>query len=162
MKKKLLFLSCLVLIAISFTSCKSDLVHDELLSYINEELPSISELEDNVYIAYDRVSGENYTDDETMYYVISNDVIPASDKLVQAAKNFSFTQESVKNVHEIYINAVSLQHEAFTIVLTALEMQDLDQVAAANEKFGLAEQEMKKYISELEKLAGEHNVGLTD
>ena len=61
---------------IGLSSCSNE-ISDDLLDYINKYIPKIADKEAKALDLYESVRGENYTDDETMYYTIKNEVIPA-------------------------------------------------------------------------------------
>ena len=47
--------------------CGNNPVQDDVVTYMNESLPSVAEQELEAIGLYESVSGANYTDDETMY-----------------------------------------------------------------------------------------------
>jgi len=107
---------------------KSDTVKDDLLSYMNESMPSLAEQEAVVIALYDSVSGPNYTDDETMYNKILEEVIPKYGDFITNLEEVKVETEELRNIHENYIEAVNIQNSGFVTILSALEEQDLDKM----------------------------------
>jgi hypothetical protein len=68
----------------------------------------------------------------------------------------------VQEVHELYIEAVNMQNNAFLKILAALEQQDYDMIADANEMLAEGRAGIRKYTNELERLAEEHDVELEE
>jgi len=142
---------------IGLSSCSND-----LLNYVNKYLPKVADKETEALDFYDSVRGDNYTDDESMYYTIQNNVLPIYsafiDELEPIANNLKTPE--VKEVHEKYIEAANTQFSAFILILSALENQDYNQMAKANEKLDLGRKLLREWKSELEKLCEENNVEL--
>ena len=137
---------------------KSDTVKDDLLSYMNESMPSLAEQEAVVIALYDSVSGPNYTDDETMYNKILEEVIPKYGDFITNLEEVKVETEELRNIHENYIEAVNIQNSGFVTILSALEEQDLDKMNKANEKLSEARKMMRDYQTQLQALAEENDV----
>ena len=58
----------------TFSSCKNE-VQEDLLNYVNVEIPQISQLEIDAMADYASVSGDNYQSDQIMYDKLVNDII---------------------------------------------------------------------------------------
>ncbi len=146
------------LLACTGSSSSGGRVQEDLIHYLNVELPIIVPIESEVIEIYESVSGENYMDDETMYYVVEDEVIPASLQLIDMAEDIRPNTKEVRRVHEIYISAINEQHAGFTMILQALTTQDGNEVAKANEKLTLARKQMRDYLEEINELADRNNV----
>lgn len=116
--------------------------------------------ETNMNTAYFSVSGENYTDDYTMYDVIQTQVVPESLKLVSQleAITIKLNTEEVQSLNEIYVKAMNDQHQAFVLTLSALETQDYTIVASANEYLTNARKLTREWQVELQTLCDENGV----
>ena len=60
-----------------------DPVQEDLLNYINTELPTVADLETEAMQKYESVTGDNYTDDFVLYETLSNEIIPTYRKFVE-------------------------------------------------------------------------------
>ena len=156
---KIFFLGFLFL---GLSSCSNE-VSDDLLDYINKQLPKVADNESEAVELYESVSGDNYTDDERMYSVIKNDVVPIYKKFIDGLKSISseIKTEEVQKVHQQYIEAASLQYDGFLLILSAIETQDPNQITKANEKLNKGSDLIDEYNSDLEKLCKKNNVDLT-
>lgn len=156
---KLIALILALVFGIIFLSgCGSDPIQEDLINYSNVGLVSVAEIESKVVDGYDSVSGDNYTDDITVYNKLIDEVIPNSLKLIDKAEAIEIKTEDVRAVHELYVAAVNTQNSAFTTIVAAIEAQDYDKISAANDKLSEARKGMRDYQAKLKELADEHGV----
>ena len=90
-----------------------------------------------------------------------NEVIPKSKKLIEEAESIEIETSEVKKVHEIYLDAINKNNQAFTLMLSALENQDYTVMTQANEKLDEARKLLRDYESALGTLAKEHDVDIS-
>lgn len=147
----------IVLIIALFAS--GDKVQDDLLDYINNDLDEVADLETEVYDIYEEARNSS---DYILYQSLQNNIIPKSRKLIEKAEAVEIETDEVREVHELYLDAINKQDQAFTLMLSALENQDYAIVTQANEKLDEARKLMRDYQSALKKLAKEHDVELYD
>lgn len=140
------------------TACGSNPVQDDVITYMNESLPSVAEQELEAIGLYESVSGPNYTDDETMYYTILDEVIPKYRDFIADLEKIEIKTEELAKVHEIYIEAVNIQNSGFLTILTAIEEQDSEKINEANEKLTEARKMIREYQTKLDALAEENDV----
>ncbi|MGG4490401.1 hypothetical protein [Metabacillus idriensis] len=160
MKKLLCVCLFIFLFLLSGCSGSEDPVQEELLSYVNEILPEVTEKETAAISAYDSVSGENYTNDEVMYSVMVDEVSPTYNSFIADLEEVQVESEKLKALHENYIEAVNIQHSAFILIISGLEEQDRGKIIEANEKLATARKMIREFSDELETLAEEHDVTL--
>jgi hypothetical protein len=133
-------------------------VQDDILNYLNEEMKTAQSLEDKAVSAYEGVSGANYTDDQTMYDALVNEVIPNYTDLISELETVSIETDELKEVHEIYLSGAKLQFSAFEKIIEALEKQDASLVDDANKLLEEGRLQIEDYNQKLDELAKEHNV----
>ncbi|MED3574667.1 hypothetical protein [Cytobacillus praedii] len=156
MKKILISLfSVLILL----TAC-SNPIQDDLLSYINDDITPLADLELEAMNAFDNVTGANYTDDETTYNTLIDEVVPIYSEFIDELETIMPDTDEVSKLHEQYIDAANLQHSAFVNILDALEIGDTELITEANQKLAEARQEIRTYEQNIKKLAEENNVEL--
>ena len=155
--KRFLF-SCMFFLIIS---C-SNPTQDELLSYVNTEIPKIAKLEADTISSYENVTGENYKDDMTMYTTLRDEVIPNYRSFVKELESISNNLKTpeVQKLHETYIEAANTQYSAFFIMLTAVEKQDYSLVNQANEKLDKGRKLVRQWQIDLKVLTEKNNVKL--
>lgn len=152
--KKLLYLPMLVLLL----QCSGDKVQQDLLNYINVEMPSVAALESEAGTAYESVSGENYQNDSIMYYTISETVVPKYQEFYDKLKNIKPATEEVANLHKEYVQAAADQLEAFNLILEAIEKQDAEIITRANEDLAEGRALIKMWRADLDSACSKHNV----
>lgn len=133
-------------------------VQDDIVNYINEELKTAQTLEDKAVAAYEGVAGVNYTDDQTMYDAMVNEVIPNYEELLTELENVSIETDELKEIHDIYLSGAKLQFSAFEKIVEALEKQDSSLVDEANKLLEEGRLQIEDYNKKLDELAKENNV----
>ncbi|MCZ0702851.1 hypothetical protein J2T56_002738 [Natronobacillus azotifigens] len=155
MKKRFLFLSLTILFII--TAC-SNPVADELEVYINEELSSLADLEEEAIYEYNSVTGENFTDDADMFYHIQDVVLPLYEEFVSQLESITLESSEIRDVHEIYVKAANTQSNGLLKTLFALEYQDHDMMLEANDMLSEGRAGIREFHGELEALLNNHNL----
>lgn len=156
MKIKVLVLFGLMISLLA--GCGGNPVEEDLLKYMNESLPALSEQELEAVGLYDSVSGPNYTNDETMYYTILDEVIPKYRDFIDNLEKIEIETEELTKIHEIYIEAVNIQNSGFLTILTAIEEQDSEKINEANAKLTEARTMIRDYQNKLDALAKKNDV----
>jgi hypothetical protein len=133
-------------------------VQDDILNYLNEEMKTAQTLEDKAISSYEGVAGVNYTDDQTMYDALVNEVIPNYSDLISELETVSIESDELKEVHEIYLSGAKLQFSAFEKIMEALEKQDASLVEEANQLLEEGRLQIEDYNDKLDELSKEHNV----
>lgn len=161
MKKLLAVLMCAALL-LAVAGCGNSEKQDALVNYINVDLAEISELETAFLESYGSVTGDNYTDDETMYTELSENTVVLARQLSDAATNLAstITDPQLLEVHKLYMESSSNYLNAITLMLAALENQDMAQVTEANEKISAANTLGLDFQTKLNALAEEYGVVL--
>ncbi|MEH7490605.1 hypothetical protein [Neobacillus niacini] len=134
------------------------LVQDDILNYINKEMKTAQTLEEKAVSAYEGVAGVNYTDDQTMYDALVNEVIPTYTDLISELETVRIESDELKAVHEIYLAGAKLQFSAFEKIKEAIEKQDASLVEEANQLLEEGRLQIEDYNNKLDELAKEHNV----
>ncbi|MFS0862108.1 hypothetical protein [Fredinandcohnia sp. 179-A 10B2 NHS] len=157
MKKLLGILSVLFVLLVG---C-SDPVQEEFLTYINDDMSALAELEMQAVSAYDSVTGANYTDDYTVYMALTEEIVPQYLLFIDGLEAIKPESEEIRSLHEQYIEAANIQHGAFTKLIFAIENQDAGEINEVNEMLATARKMMRDYEYEINKLAEEYDVEIT-
>lgn len=158
MKKIMATISALLVCITVLSGCGSDPVQDDLINYINNQVPTIATLEKKVTTEYTAVKEDSTANNETFAAKLKDVIIPADDELIAKAKAVVPATEEVKKVHDKYIASVTAQNEAFTLLLEAAQKNDEALVKTANEKLENSDKISKEYLADLEALKKEHDV----
>lgn len=158
MKKIIATISILLVCFTMLIGCSKDPVQEDLINYINNQLPTIVELESKVTKEYEASTGNNFVDDDTIAKRLKDVIIPASDELLAKSKAIVPATEEVKKVHNKYIASITEQNEALNMLLLAASKHDEAMVKTVNEKLANSDKISNEYVSEVEALKKEHNV----
>lgn len=136
----------------------ADPVQDDLIDYINNQLPTLTEPENTVITEYAAVTGENYVDDATLAARLQEVVIPAAEDLLAKSTAIAPATAEVSAVHSKYIAATTEQLEAFKLLLEAVQTGNAATVDTVNEKLAHADTVSNEFLADLETLKTDHNV----
>lgn len=153
MKKIICILSFALLVA-----CGANPVQQDLVNYINVEMEKVRDLESAAVQAYASVSGENYENDSIMYAVISQTVVPNYQEFYNTLSSIKPATDEVASLHREYVRAASDQLEAFTLILEAIEKQDMQIINRANEDLSQARALLSLWREDLDSACVKHNV----
>lgn len=160
MKKVNLFF-LLMILAVTFVGCSfKDPIQDDILKYVNEDLPPIASLEAESVLAYQNATGDNYKDDNDLYQTLELNVIPKYRDFVNELETISPDTKELRNIHEVYIEAANNQLNAFLKVQSAIENQDSELIIEANQMLADSRAKLRQWQGDLKDLAKEHNVDL--
>ncbi len=129
--KKLLSLTLAALMSVLLLSCGVSLA-DELVSYINDDMPAILSLEEQMTASFDSITGDNFTNDADMYTEIAEVTLPAVTEMNTLATAIVPENKELSAVHSLLCEYTAKYMEAYTTLLTALESQDEALVDVAN------------------------------
>ncbi|QNU68723.1 hypothetical protein EHE19_002935 [Ruminiclostridium herbifermentans] len=158
MRNIIAIISALLICVTALVGCGSDPVQDDLINYINNQLPEIASLETKVTTEYDAIRSDSNADDAAFAAKLKDVIIPASAELVAKAKATVPATEEVKKVHDKYIAAATVQGEAFDILLDAAEKSDGELAKTGTDKLNEADKVSKEFLADLETLKKDHGV----
>jgi hypothetical protein len=142
-----------------FAGC-SNPIQEDLLNYINNELPKIVESENAVITAWDSVSGSNYSDDYTMYETLTELIIPTYREFLTGMETITLRLKTkeVRALNEKYIEAVSTQNNAFLLLQNILETQDGSKIIDFNERLDKGRKLVREWQIEIQELCKKSGV----
>ncbi|MFK4436445.1 hypothetical protein [Paenibacillus sp. RC21] len=157
MKKLSVFMLVLCCFSI-LAACSTDPIKKDLITYVNDGILPLAQDEKTVTAKYESVTGDKYTDDETLYNTLRNDIIPGYTKYLDKAEAIKTETPEVRAVHEIYIKAISTQKEALISMVDAFEKQDMALINDSNTKLSEGNNLSRDFAEKLNALAKEHDV----
>jgi len=137
-----------------------DPVQEELLTYVNKELPKVDKMETAVLTQYANITGENYENDEVFYTTLDGVIIPDYRAYTEKVEEIEPETPEVRAIHELLIDSVNNRYNAFVLIKAALENGDSTQIVASNEKLDKARKARRDFMFQLKDLAKKHNVEL--
>jgi len=156
MIKRVLLVACFLWV---FTGC-SNPIKEDLINYINNELPNVVEAENTAITAYDSVTGANYTDDYTLYYTLTEKIIPTYREFLTGmeAITLRLKTKEVRALNEKYIEAASTQNNAFALLKSILETQDGSKIADFNDRLDKGRKLVREWQIEIQDLCKKNGV----
>lgn len=161
--KSLIFLISLTFCIGSFFSC-SNPVKEELTKYVSTYLSEISDQETKTTDIYESVTGDNAENDLTSYYVLKDSLIPAYREYIKDLESITSNLKTieVRELHEKLIESANTQFSGFTMILSAIEQQDMSIVTQANEKLDKARKLARDWETDFIKLCNYNNVKIDE
>ncbi|MFG6497296.1 hypothetical protein P8610_18175 [Fictibacillus sp. UD] len=131
---------------------------EAILQFINVDVARVSSYEMEAFDSLARVSGENYTDDETMYLELVENTIPAYEKALAEAQNIEVQGKELEEMKKRLLEATGTFYEALLLQKQALEQQSKELMNQSNLKLDEYFQLVDTYHLELELLSKEYEV----
>lgn len=163
MRKRILSICLVFVVALGITGCVDSEKHDRLLQFINEDLAEEFKLESEANDLYAQNTGDNFKGDEELYNALTETIIPNYEKMIAGASDIDlgeFTEFS--ELKSLIIQYWSKKKEAFSVLATAAEQHDESITQEANTIFEEAHTIYDKYDKELNQLGKEYDVTFDD
>ncbi|SHG90824.1 hypothetical protein [Ornithinibacillus halophilus] len=155
MKKIPIFVFLLLVVLLG--AC-GDPVADELERYVNEDLEAIADMEEEAINSYNQISAGDFASDEEIYVFLQEEVLPMYLDFIDELEAITFENSEVRDLHEIYVDAVNTQHSAMLKTLAAIEEQNYEKISEANELLAEGRKGIRDFQMELEALMDEHDL----
>ena len=136
---------------------QAEMVEKDISTYVHETLPTLGKQEDEAIGLYHSVTGDDYTDDETLYNTVADEVLPKYGDFIEDLEEIEFETEELAYIHEIYIEGVNIQRSAMATILIALEEDDSEKADEANTKLAEGRALLRDFETKLVALAKENN-----
>ncbi|HWK23125.1 MAG TPA: hypothetical protein VNS08_08855 [Ureibacillus sp.] len=140
------------------SNSETDLAED-FASYI-DEIVLLAPEEDRIINLYDSVTGLNYTNDEELYYTLLDEVVPSYRQFIIELEAITPQNPRIRELHEVYIEAANIQYNSFTLILSAIEKQDMDTMTEANQGLDQARSLLRDWLYEVDAISNETGVSL--
>jgi hypothetical protein len=121
------------------------------ISAYKSALKSLASRESDIIDRYDAVSGENYTDDQTMYLAVQG-ILPDLQLFIGDLEAITPEGAELQAIHENYVEGWNLQAKGMTLVVSALENQDSSQVAEANDALAQGRKLIRETVAAIKAL----------
>lgn len=162
--KKFLALCLMGVMLFAITGCgeeEKDVVQDDLIQYVETDLPTIKGDEATAVNRYNEVSaGIADMDRKTILSAFNDEIIPSYTTFYNNLMNLSVATEEVKALKETYVEGAKLQLEGMTALSKAIQDNDSEAAQAANEQIAQGKTKIEQHRSDITKLASEHNISI--
>ena len=138
--------------------CASNKAGHELVSYVNQGILGIADLERVSLEHYASVTGKNYTTDQRVYDALKDQVIPVYKRFLDGLRDITPQDEAVKKLHGIYIKGAELLYNGFKLKMLGIEKNDKNLIILSNEKIEKGRVETEKWRKELDALCQQQGV----
>ncbi len=129
---KALSIACLVLL-VSVLGCRDQKGREQLSDYLNQDILTISQLEQAALNYYAGVTGTNYTNDQALSETLREKVIPTYSQFVNLLEEIQPPNDDLRHLHMIYLQSAHSFQTGFAVLLAAVEKKDPDLTQRANE-----------------------------
>lgn len=165
MKKKIKKLTAAIILAglmICITACgKSDAVKDDLYTYLND-MQSVQELQKEAINEYNGYVNNADANSQELLTALQSSIIPKYEDYLTQLNAVTAETEEVQNVKIVCVNGANKQMDALKKVAEAIEACDTDILSEADALITESETILTDYESQLNTLAGEHDISLVN
>lgn len=167
MKKKVYLLLLTLAMALSVAGCgKSDkgsndekALKDEIVKFVNEDLPGISADRDSAVSVYNQYFEEGADmDSETWLASLENQAIVDYEIYLHNLDEIVVTTPEVTNLKTLFKQSAQNQYDAMADVINAIKNGDTSLLDSAEEKIALSEDYMRQYEEALKALCSEYGI----
>ncbi|CAM3825782.1 hypothetical protein [Mesobacillus zeae] len=132
-----------------------------ILQFVNEKTKKVSDYEEAAFKSLSSVSGENFTNDQTLHTELVNNTLPAYKKALEEAKGITPGLSELEKPTKQMVKATEIFYEALQLEKKALEKQDSGLIEQSNVKMTEYQKLIEEYHSQMQKIAKEYNVEYT-
>lgn len=136
---------------------------DELVYFLNEQLPEITDKEIEAMNSYNSYFENNKElDTEAFKKELSENIIPAYNEFMNELVSIEIQNDEVKELYDTYYTSMELQYEAINKVYEALTEGKDDYRDEAEELLQHSSEKYEEYNEMIKKLAAEYNISITN
>lgn len=108
---------------------------EAILKYINEDVAELSIYEEEAKVALDAVTGDNYTDNESVYETLSDAVVPLYKAFVKESQEMEAPIEALIETHNLLMEITEIGLESFEVRTEAYKKEDESLLEEADDLF---------------------------
>lgn len=165
MKKKVYILALTVALACSVVACgkkgnsKSD-IRNDVLEFVNEELPAISADRDvavNVYNAYFTLEK---ADKEQFLADLEQTAIPSMESYIDKLNKIEVDSDEAETLKNLLVQSAGKQKDALTMVVSALKEENPEYLTQADSMIQDSIDYMEQYEAQLKSICKDYDITL--
>ncbi len=134
------------------------LVKDELVQFINVDIPSIASERDTAVAIYNAYFTEGVSNQDEWLEKLKNEAVVDYEVYLQSLKNLSYQSTEVQELQSTYIAVAQPQFEAIKYVISAIENKDVSQLDAAKDQIDSSYYYLKQYNEQLEQVCQKYGI----
>lgn len=122
----------MVCVILLFASCGKDPIRDDLINYLDVQLPKIISLEAAAGNDFTNVTGDQYKGDAIMLKALQEKIIPEYNKFLSGLKKIKPETDEVQEIHIKYIEGATEINNGFIFLAQGLREKNQDVVVRGN------------------------------
>lgn len=169
MKKKISILLTGVIMAFSLAACGGDekkddkvetgnVVQEDLVEFINDELPGIAADKDNALNIYNSYFSGSDMDNAAFAADLKNNAIPSMETYISNLSAIEVETTEVQEIKQLYLMGVQKQYEAMKMVVNAIENEMPDYLTQAEALIVEAQIYMDDYEAKVAEVAANNQI----
>lgn len=157
-----------IIFFISFSGCASGVNNtsgklvsgpaaNDIVTYVNQGLIAIAELEQKSLDSYASITGKNATTDLKLLDTLRDFIVPTYKRFLTGLRAIKPETQEVRKVHSIYVKAAESTLEGFQTLMIGLENNDQKIIQQGNKKLEegrLGIEQWRIELTELSKTQG--------
>ncbi len=168
-KKKVCILLSGVVMVCALTACGKDkagdakaddgnVVQEDLVEFINEELPGIAADKDNALTVYNSYFTGASVDNAALVADLKSNAIPSMETYISNLNAIQVETAEVEEIKQLYLMGVQKQYEAMKMVVNAIESEMPDYLVQAEALIVEAHTYMSDYEAKVVQVANNNNI----
>ena len=133
-------------------------VQEDLVEFINDELPGIAIDKDNALTIYNSYFNGTEVDNSALLTDLKSNAIPSLEKYIENLSAIEVETDEVKEVKQAYLMGVQKQYEAMKMVVNAVENEMPDYLVQAEALIVEAQTYMNDYENKVKELAASNQI----
>ncbi len=169
MKKKLFVVLTGIVMALSLVACGKDkeateaveetnAVQEDLVEFINVELPGIAADKDNALTIYNSYFTGSDIDNAALVADLKNNAIPSMETYISNLSAIETKTTEVAEVKQLYLMGIQKQYEAMKMVVNAIENEMPDYLVQAEALIVEAQIYMTDYETKVVEIANSNQI----
>lgn len=158
-----------IMIACSLVACGKDkeekketvetnVVQEDLVEFINDELPSIAADKDKALTIYNSYFTSADVDNDALATDLKNNAIPSMESYIDKLNAIEVETTEVQEIKQLYLIGVQKQYEAMKMVLNAIESEMPDYLVQAEALIVEAKMYMEDYEAKVMEVAANNQI----
>jgi hypothetical protein len=107
--------------------------------------------ENSILTKYGSVTGDNYTDDQTLYDTLV-ELTPEMNRFIGRIEKIQPKNSTLRSIHKLYVSGWNLQYEAVLLCLQALDDQSYAGIAKSNKVLSQGRAQLADFRAKLQSL----------
>ncbi len=169
MKKKICVALTGIIMACALVACGKDkteevkveetnVVQEDLVEFINEELPAIAADKNNALSIYNSYFAGGDIDNAALVADLKNNAIPSMETYITNLNAIETETTEVAEIKQLYLMGVQKQYEAMKMVVNAIESEMPDYLVQAEALIVEAQLYMKDYEDKVVAIAASNQI----